>query len=107
MHSLFYSFVVFSFILPFTLLYHTAISCFTYYFCYLGVMKVTPAHDFKDYELGEKHKLPLKDVLSDEGTINVDVENFMVIMSLDSFNFKKKLFYKYFVSNFFFPLNLK
>lgn len=43
-------------------------------------MKVTPAHDFKDYELAERHKLQLKDVLSDNGLINVDIENFMVSM---------------------------
>ena len=34
-----------------------------------GVLKVTPAHDINDYNLGEKHQLPSIDVLNDDGTI--------------------------------------
>jgi valyl-tRNA synthetase len=35
-----------------------------------GVLKVTPAHDINDYELGVKHNLPSIDVLNDNGTIH-------------------------------------
>ncbi|GIY82711.1 probable valine--tRNA ligase, cytoplasmic [Caerostris extrusa] len=41
-----------------------------------GAMKITPAHDFKDFEMGLKHNLKMSDVLSDDGTMNVEVENF-------------------------------
>jgi valyl-tRNA synthetase len=32
-----------------------------------GCLKVTPAHDLNDYELGQKHKLPVIDILNDDG----------------------------------------
>lgn len=35
-----------------------------------GCLKVTPAHDINDYELGVKHKLPSIDVLNDDGTMS-------------------------------------
>jgi valyl-tRNA synthetase len=35
-----------------------------------GCLKVTPAHDLNDYELGLKHKLPVIDILNDDGTLN-------------------------------------
>ncbi len=35
-----------------------------------GALKVTPAHDVNDYELGKKHKLEVIDVLNDNGTIS-------------------------------------
>ncbi|GFT87988.1 valine--tRNA ligase, mitochondrial [Trichonephila clavipes] len=41
-----------------------------------GAMKVTPAHDLKDFEIGMKHGLKMCDILNDDGTINVDIENF-------------------------------
>jgi len=34
-----------------------------------GVLKVTPAHDINDYNIGQKHNLPNIDVLNDDGTI--------------------------------------
>jgi len=34
-----------------------------------GVLKVTPAHDINDYNIGQKHNLPNVDVLNDDGTI--------------------------------------
>lgn len=34
-----------------------------------GVLKVTPAHDIHDYEIGLKHNLPVYDTLNDDGTI--------------------------------------
>ncbi|XP_015907219.1 valine--tRNA ligase [Parasteatoda tepidariorum] len=41
-----------------------------------GVMKVTPAHDFQDFDLGLKHKLKFTDVFEDNGTVSADIENF-------------------------------
>ncbi|MEA5138840.1 valine--tRNA ligase [Arcicella rigui] len=35
-----------------------------------GCLKVTPAHDLNDYELGLKHKLPVIDILDDAGFLN-------------------------------------
>ncbi len=35
-----------------------------------GCLKVTPAHDLNDYELGKKHKLETLDILNDDGTLN-------------------------------------
>ena len=35
-----------------------------------GALKVTPAHDLNDYELGVKHQLPVIDILHDDGTLN-------------------------------------
>ncbi|MFY0625877.1 MAG: valine--tRNA ligase [Reichenbachiella sp.] len=35
-----------------------------------GCLKVTPAHDTNDYDLGQKHKLETIDILNDDGTLN-------------------------------------
>ncbi len=35
-----------------------------------GCLKVTPAHDLNDYELGIKHHLKSIDILNDDGTLN-------------------------------------
>ena len=35
-----------------------------------GVVKVTPAHDFNDYAVGQRHKLPLMNILTLDGLIN-------------------------------------
>lgn len=34
-----------------------------------GAVKITPAHDHTDYEVGKRHNLPLIDILDDEGKI--------------------------------------
>ena len=34
-----------------------------------GCLKVTPAHDINDYELGQKHKLSSIDIFNDDGTV--------------------------------------
>ena len=36
-----------------------------------GVLKVTPAHDINDYEIGKRFNLPVIDTLNDDGTISV------------------------------------
>jgi valyl-tRNA synthetase len=35
-----------------------------------GVVKVTPAHDFNDYAVGQRHKLPMIGILNLEGFVN-------------------------------------
>ncbi|MBX3102861.1 MAG: valine--tRNA ligase, partial [Bacteroidetes bacterium] len=35
-----------------------------------GCLKVTPAHDTNDYQIGLRHKLPIRDVLNEDGTLN-------------------------------------
>jgi valyl-tRNA synthetase len=35
-----------------------------------GCLKVTPAHDVNDYEIGLRHNLPVIDTINDDGTIN-------------------------------------
>jgi valyl-tRNA synthetase len=35
-----------------------------------GVVKVTPAHDFNDYETGKRHRLDEVNILNLDGTIN-------------------------------------
>ena len=36
-----------------------------------GALKVTPGHDLLDYEIGERHGLPIVSVLNPDGTMNV------------------------------------
>ena len=40
-----------------------------------GCVKITPAHDFNDFEVGKRHKLPLVNILNLDGTLNNDVPN--------------------------------
>ncbi len=40
-----------------------------------GCLKVTPAHDLNDYELGKKHGLPVIDILTEEGFLNEKAED--------------------------------
>ncbi len=35
-----------------------------------GALKITPAHDINDYELGIKHNLEVIDIFNDDGTLN-------------------------------------
>ena len=36
-----------------------------------GAVKITPAHDFNDFEVGKRHGLPLVNVLDDEGRLDL------------------------------------
>ncbi|GAB3920673.1 valine--tRNA ligase [Mucilaginibacter myungsuensis] len=53
-----------------------------------GCLKVTPAHDLNDYELGQKHNLPVIDILNDDGTLN---ENAQILIGEDRFIARKKI----------------
>jgi len=53
-----------------------------------GCLKVTPAHDLNDYELGIKHKLPVIDILNEDGTLN---ELAVILVGEDRFAARKKI----------------
>jgi valyl-tRNA synthetase len=53
-----------------------------------GVLKVTPAHDALDFEIGERHKLPVIDVLHADGRINCPEEP--ELDALDRFKAREK-----------------
>ena len=43
-----------------------------------GCVKITPAHDFNDYEVGKRHNLEFINILNDDGTINENGAPFTV-----------------------------
>ncbi|MFB9845192.1 valine--tRNA ligase [Mucilaginibacter ginsenosidivorans] len=53
-----------------------------------GCLKVTPAHDLNDYELGVKHNLPVVDILNDDGTLN---DKAQILVGEDRFAARKKI----------------
>ncbi len=53
-----------------------------------GCLKVTPAHDINDYELGVKHKLEVIDILNDDGSLN---EKAQILIGEDRFIARKKI----------------
>jgi valyl-tRNA synthetase len=52
-----------------------------------GALKITPAHDINDYNLGLKHNLPAIDTLNDDGTLS---EAAQVFVGLDRFEARKQ-----------------
>jgi valyl-tRNA synthetase len=53
-----------------------------------GALKVTPAHDFNDYELGQRHNLPLINIMNKNATLN---ENAGQYAGMDRFEAREKL----------------
>lgn len=53
-----------------------------------GALKVTPAHDMNDYQLGQKHNLEVVDILNDDGTLN---EAAQICVGEDRFAARKKV----------------
>ncbi len=53
-----------------------------------GSLKITPAHDPNDKEIGEKHKLEVIDIFNDDGTLN---EHGLHFKGLDRFEVRKKI----------------
>ncbi len=53
-----------------------------------GCLKVTPAHDINDYNLGLKHKLPVIDTLNEDGTMS---EAAQLYIGEDRFDVRKKI----------------
>ncbi len=54
-----------------------------------GSVKITPAHDFNDYEMGQRHQLPLINILTPKGQLNENVPK--PYQGLDRFDARKKL----------------
>ncbi|MFL5789644.1 MAG: valine--tRNA ligase [Flavisolibacter sp.] len=52
-----------------------------------GALKITPAHDINDYNLGLKHNLPVIDTLNEDGTLSAAAE---VFVGLDRFEARKQ-----------------
>jgi valyl-tRNA synthetase len=55
-----------------------------------GALKITPAHDQNDYEVGQRHALPVIDTLNDDGTLN-DRCAYAPIVGLDRFEARKRM----------------
>ncbi len=53
-----------------------------------GVVKITPAHDPNDFEVGVRHELPQINVMNDDGTIN---KNGGVYEGLDRYEARKRM----------------
>jgi valyl-tRNA synthetase len=53
-----------------------------------GCLKVTPAHDLNDYELGKKHGLELIDILNDAGSLNAKA---ILYVGKDRFAVRKEI----------------
>ncbi len=51
-----------------------------------GALKITPAHDINDYELGLKHNLESIDIFNDDGTLN---EAAQILVGEDRFKARK------------------
>ena len=54
-----------------------------------GCVKITPAHDFNDYEIGNRHGLELINILNEDGTLNDRVPK--RYEGLDRLNARKKI----------------
>jgi valyl-tRNA synthetase len=53
-----------------------------------GCVKVTPAHDPNDFEMGKRHQLPFINILNKDGTVN---ENGGIFAGQDRFDVRKNL----------------
>jgi valyl-tRNA synthetase len=49
-----------------------------------GAVKVTPAHDPTDYEIGQRHGLALVDVMNDDGTMNANAGPYAGLETLEA-----------------------
>jgi len=52
-----------------------------------GCVKITPAHDFNDYEIGQRHKLQIYNILTDDAALNDDVPE--AYRGMDRFDARK------------------
>ncbi len=53
-----------------------------------GALKVTPAHDKNDFEMGKRHNLEVINIMNPDGTIN---ENGLAYEGMDRFEARKKI----------------
>jgi len=54
-----------------------------------GCVKITPAHDFNDYEMGQRHHLDIINILTDDAKINDTVDSAYV--GMDRFEARKQI----------------
>jgi len=54
-----------------------------------GAVKITPAHDFNDFEVGKRHNLELLNILNDNGTLNQNCPE--EYQGMDRFDARKKI----------------
>lgn len=54
-----------------------------------GCVKITPAHDFNDYEVGKRHQLPMINILTDSAALNDEVPE--AYRGLDRADARKKV----------------
>jgi valyl-tRNA synthetase len=53
-----------------------------------GALKITPAHDINDYEIGQRHNLEIIDILNDDGTLGVNAKLFV---GMDRFKAREEI----------------
>ena len=53
-----------------------------------GALKITPAHDMNDYQIGLKHKLEVVDILNEDGTLSSDAQ---LLIGKDRFEARKEI----------------
>ena len=53
-----------------------------------GCLKITPAHDINDYEIGLRHNLPVVDILDNQGKLNGKAQ---ILVGEDRFVARKKI----------------
>lgn len=49
-----------------------------------GCVKITPAHDFNDFEVGKRHSLPMINIMNRDGTLNKECGQFTGLDRLDA-----------------------
>ena len=54
-----------------------------------GCVKITPAHDFNDYDMGKRHNLPMINILTDDAKINDEAPE--AYRGLDRFDARKQI----------------
>ncbi len=53
-----------------------------------GALKITPAHDINDYQIGDKHGLETIDIIDDDGSLN---KNAQLYIGQDRFEVRKQI----------------
>jgi valyl-tRNA synthetase len=53
-----------------------------------GALKITPAHDQNDYEIGQRYKLPVIDILTEDAKLNAQAQ---ILIGEDRFVARKKI----------------
>ena len=54
-----------------------------------GCVKITPAHDFNDYEMGQRHDLPINNIFNDDAQINNEAP--LAYRGMDRFDARKQI----------------